>query len=147
MVFVGQFSLQAAPFHEILRRMNSETSSNSAAAVGTSVSAPRIDPRRLFVVLSNPLRLKLLKLMAVGRPLSATEAASIMHRDIDIVIQHMRILRDAGLLTWKHSDQDARFLFYSLKPEWRTQPNILDFGFCRIDLSAIPDYPTRARRR
>ena len=120
--------------------MNTDGPSNTAAAATSAVEAPRVDPRTLFSVLTHPIRLKLLKLMADGRMLSATEAASLMHRDIDIVIQHLRILKNAGLLSWKPSEQDARFLFYYLKPEWRPQPNVLDFGFCKIQLSAIPDY-------
>ena len=85
--------------------------------------------------------------MADGRGLSATEAASVMHRDIDIVIQHLRVLKNAGPLNWKPSEQDARFLFYYLRPEWRPQHDVLDFGFCKIQLSAIPDYNVHKGRR
>jgi len=34
------------------------------------------------------------------------------------VIQHLRVLKNAGLLNW-NLGQDARFLFYYLRPEWR----------------------------
>ena len=77
--------------------MNTDGSSNDAAAATSAVQAPRVDPRTLFSTLTHPIRLKLLKLMADGRMLCATEAASIMHRDIDIVIQHLQILKNAGL--------------------------------------------------
>jgi hypothetical protein len=120
--------------------MNTDGSSNDAAAATSAVQAPRVDPRTLFSTLTHPIRLKLLKFMADGRMLCATEAASIMHRDIDIVIQHLQILKNAGLLDWQYSEEDARVLFYYIKPEWRPQPNVLDFGFCTIQLSAIPDY-------
>ncbi len=129
----------------ILGRMNTDDSSSTAGATTSGVRAPAVDPRTLFSTLTHPIRLKLLKLMADGRMITATEAASIMHRDIDIVIQHLRILKNAGLLSWKQSEQDARFLFYYLKPEWRPQPNVLDFGFCKVDLSAIPEYSLRTR--
>ena len=97
--------------------MNTDGPSNTAAAATSAVEAPRVDPRTLFSVLTHPIRLKLLKLLADGRGLSATEAASLMHRDIDIVIQHLRVLKNAGLLNWKPSEQDARFLF--LLPQTR----------------------------
>jgi predicted transcriptional regulator len=126
--------------------MNTDGSSTAAAAATSEVQAPRVDPRTLFSALTHPIRLKLLKLMADGRMISATEAAAIMHRDIDIVIQHLRVLKNAGLLGWKPSEQDARFLLYYLKPEWRPQPNVLDFGFCKIELSAIPDYNVYKKR-
>jgi len=127
--------------------MNADGSPNTAAAATPAVQAPRVDPRTLFYVLSHPIRLKLLKLMADGRMLTATEAASLMHRDIDIVIQHLRVLKNAGLLDWKPSEQDARFLLYYLKPEWRPQPDVFDFGFCKIQVSAIPDYNVHKGRR
>ena len=66
--------------------MNTDGSSNDAAAATSAVQAPRVDPRTLFSTLTHPIRLKLLKLLADGRGLSATEAASLMHRDIDIVM-------------------------------------------------------------
>ncbi len=80
--------------------------------------------------------------MGDGRMLSATEAASILHRDIDIVIQHLLILilKTPAFWSGNRLKSNARFLFYYLKPEWRLQPNVLDFGFCSIDLSSIPDY-------
>src|SRR5437667_10283055 len=112
--------------------MNADGSTNTAAAPTPSVQAPRVDPRTLFYVLSHPIRLKLLKLMADGRMLTATEAASLMHRDIDIVIQHLRVLKNAGLLDWKPSEQDARFLFYYLKPECRAQPAVPAFGSSKV---------------
>jgi hypothetical protein len=137
--------LQTASFHEILARMNTDGSSNTAVAAASAVEAPGVDPRTLFSALTHPIRLKLLRLMADGRMLCASEAASLMHRDIDIVIQHLRVLKNAGLLNWKFSEQDARFLLYYLKPEWRPQPDVLDFGFCKIQLSAIPDYNVHKR--
>jgi len=106
--------------------MNTDGPSNTAAAATSAVEGPRVDPRTLFSVLTHPIRLKLLKLLADGRGLSATEAASLMHRDIDIVIQHLRVLKNAGLLNWKPSEQDARSLFYYLKTRMAsaTRPRI-----------------------
>ena len=84
--------------------------------------------------------------MADGKMLSATEAAGLLKRDIDIVMQHFRILRNAGLVSWKPSEQDARFLLYYIPATWRPEPNVLNYGFCVLQLSTIPDYPIRKRR-
>src|SRR5207302_5746111 len=95
--------------------MNTDGPSNTAAAATSAVEAPPVDSRTLFSVLTHPIRLKLLKLLADGKGLSATEAASLMHRDMDIVIQHLRVPKNAALLNWKSSEQDARFFSYYLK--------------------------------
>ena len=57
-----------------------------------------------------------------------------LHRDIDIVIKHLNILRNAGVLDRKTSDQDARFLLYFIPQQWRLRAGVLDFGCCILNL-------------
>ena len=106
---------------------------------------PAIDPITLFSLLRNPIRLKLLKLLADGRLLTASEAASLLHRDIDIIIKHLGLLKSAGLLEWKAGEDDARFLHYYLRAVFRSEADVLNFGFCTIQFSGIPDYSVRSR--
>ena len=94
-----------------------------------------IDPVRTFGALNNPLRWKMMKVMADGTMLSATDAAKAFGRDIDGVIKHLRILRDAGLVSTQYGEQDRRFILYYIPQASRPQPGVLDFGFCVLYLS------------
>lgn len=77
----------------------------------------------------------MVNIMADGRTLSATELAAVMKRDLDGIIKHLRILLDAGLLSRKQSEQDARFLLYYMPQAFRPRPGVLDYGSCVIYLS------------
>src|SRR5205085_6404318 len=131
------------PLHGILAGMNTEGSATSSTGTKAPPGMPAIDPITLFSLLRNPIRLKLLKLLADGRLLTASEAASLLHRDIDIIINHLGLLKSAGLLEWKADEDDARFLHYYLRAVFRPEANLLNFGFCTIQLSGIPDYSVR----
>ena len=87
--------------------MNTEGSATSSTGTKAPPGMPAIDPITLFSLLRNPIRLKLLKLLADGRLLTASEAASLLHRDIDIIIRHLGLLKSAGLLEWKAGEDDA----------------------------------------
>ena len=122
------------------------TSSVESAAALLASPTSTIDPARLFAAFSHPIRLKLMQMMGDGRMLSATEAAAVLKRDVDGINRNLVVLRDTGLVNCKTSEQDARFLLYYIPEAWRPQPGVLDFGFCVLQLSAIPDYTTGKRR-
>jgi hypothetical protein len=113
--------------HEILCAMDS-------IAASPAPKAATIPPVRLFKVLGNPLRWELMLLYADGRLMSATEAATAVHRPFHIVLKHLRILREAGLLNCQQSNQDARFLLYDMPEQWRPRAGVFDFGWCVLNL-------------
>jgi hypothetical protein len=108
---------------------------DSTAVVPTK-KATTIPPMRLFKVLGNPLRWQLMLLYADGRLMSATDAAPAVQRPFHMVLKHLRILRDAGLLNCQASNQDARFLLYSMPEQWRPRTGVFDFGWCVMNFSA-----------
>ena len=112
---------------EILCAMDSTTASPPAKTAS-------IAPIRLFKVLGNPLRWELMLLYADGRSMSATDAAPAVRRPFHMVLKHLRILREAGLLTCQTSSQDARYLLYSMPEQWRPRAGAFDFGWCVMDL-------------
>ena len=87
--------------------MNTEGSATRSTGTTPPPGLPAIDPITLFSLLRNPIRLRLLKLLADGRLLTASEAASLLHRDIDVIIKHLGLLKSAGLLEWKAGEDDA----------------------------------------
>ena len=46
-----------------------------------------------------------------------------------------QVLRAAGLVNSKYDEKDRRFQLYYIPEVWRTEPEVLDFGFCILDLS------------
>jgi DNA-binding transcriptional ArsR family regulator len=94
-----------------------------------------LDPVTVFAALSSPTRWRLMQMMADGKTLSATQAADAFGRQLDGLIKHLQILRDAGLVNPKYKEQDRRSQLYYIPEVWRTKPEVLDFGFCILDLS------------
>jgi predicted transcriptional regulator len=127
-----------------------DSASKASAVAGpsaTPLGASGIDPIALFSVFRHPLRLKLLRLLAGGRPMSATEASEVLHQKVNAVIQQFKILRQSGIVVPVVSSEDARFLLYYIPTKWIPEVNVLKFDFCVINFSAIPDYPIRKQRR
>ena len=112
--------------HEILSAMDS-------TAASSVLKAATISPVRLFKLLGNPLRWELMLLYADGRSMSATDVAPLVHRPFHIVLKHLRILRDGGLLQCIPSSEDARYLLYSMPGQWRPSPGVFNFGWCILN--------------
>jgi predicted transcriptional regulator len=102
-----------------------------------NAQAPTMNPVVVFAALGNRLRWQLMRLMADGRMISATQAASELNRDVDGVIKHFRVLRDAGLVTWTTSQKDARFLMYYIPDRFRPRPGVLDYGVCVVNITPL----------
>ncbi len=143
----SRFSLQTWGFHEILSPMKPERAANAVSGASTASKLPATDPITVFSVLTHPLRLKLLRILAGARPISATEAAEVLHQDVNIVLQQFKILRQSGIVATAVSSEDARVLLYYIPPTRMAEVNVLKLDFCVIDFAAIPDYPIRKRRR
>ena len=55
---------------------------------------------------------------------------------MDGVGRQMLVLRDAGLVNG-YAGEDRRQTVYQIPAVFRTVPAVLDFGFCRIELSKL----------
>jgi predicted transcriptional regulator len=104
--------------------------------MSTSPAKAKLDPATVFAALSHPTRLRLIVIMADGRMLSASQAALAVGRQLDGVIKHLHTLRDSGLVQSKYKEDDRRSQLFYIPEVWRTEPEVLDFGFCILDLSA-----------
>jgi len=97
---------------------------------GSTVSAPDF-----FAALGGRVRWPIIQMLASGRPMSATEVASALHRDFDGVSKHLRILREAGVIA-STTGEDRRMVLFHIPVENRPEPGILDYGFCRVRIAS-----------
>ncbi len=77
------------------------------------------------------MRWELVKIMATGKALSASEAAKAVGRDFDGVSKHLRILRRARVVASRRAE-DGRLKLYFIPEENRRMDGVLDYGFCAI---------------
>ena len=68
---------------------------------------------RVFLALANPVRRELLEILT-GRPLSAGELSDRFELSRPAVAEHLKVLRDAGLVEVR---RDAQRRLYRLRPE------------------------------
>lgn len=98
-----------------------------------------LDPKKVLSALGNELRWEMVKLLASGSALHAAAVARHFHRDFDGISKHLRILRSAGVLRSRRSD-DRRVEQYFLPNDYRQIPGQIDLGFCLLRVpSAQPD--------
>jgi hypothetical protein len=90
-----------------------------------------LDRAAFFSALGNPLRWQMVKMLADGSALSASQFASALKRDFDGVSKHLRILREAGVLAWR-AGEDRRLALYHIPEAARRVDGALDYGFCVI---------------
>ncbi len=116
-------------------------SPGSAGGLSTPAGAVKpasvIDPPEAFAALGNPLRWEILKMLADGRGLSASQVAAAVKRDFDGVSKHLRIMRAAGVLTSKRGE-DRRLEMYSIPESILRADGVVDLGFCAIRLPRLP---------
>ena len=87
-------------------------------------------------MLGNPLRWEMIKLLAGGAALSASEIATRLGRDFDGVSKHLKLMRDVKVLLWKRGE-DQRTALYYLPETVRAKPGELDFECCWFQLSPV----------
>ena len=95
-----------------------------------------IDPATAFAALGNPLRWSILKMLADGRGLSASQVATAVKRDFDGVSKHLRIMRAAGVLASKRGE-DRRLELYYIPDSILRADGVIDLGFCAIRVPAV----------
>ncbi|MCF6275410.1 MAG: metalloregulator ArsR/SmtB family transcription factor [Robiginitomaculum sp.] len=84
----------------------------SSKSDGTNTGAfPQIDPN-FFKALGDPVRLALVAYMAhLGKPSTVTEVAGCCGIDFSGVSRHLKILREAGIVT---AEKRGRKTYYAL---------------------------------
>ena len=86
-----------------------------------------------FAALGNPVRWELLKLLADGKTMSASQCAMELKRDFDGVSKHLRLMRTAGVIR-SQPGEDLRLQMFYVPAENRPEPGILQWGIVRLDL-------------
>lgn len=75
----------------------------------------------------------MIKMLADGRALSATDVARVLKRDFDGVSKHLRLLRRAGVVQSRRGT-DRRLELFFIPEANRPEPGILVWGFVRLDI-------------
>jgi DNA-binding transcriptional ArsR family regulator len=88
---------------------------------------------RFFAALGNPWRWKMVKMLADGRALTATDVAGVLKRDFDGVSKHLRILRAAGVVQSRRG-KDRRLELFFIPQSNRPEAGILEWGMVRLDI-------------
>ncbi len=111
-----------------------EPSVPGAAPVEVAIPAVKpVDRAKFFAALGNPLRWEMVKMLAGGKALAASQVASALGRDFDGVSKHLRILRRARVLA-SRSGKDRRLELYFIPEANRPADGALDYGFCVVQV-------------
>ena len=88
---------------------------------------------RALKALADSDRLKIIQCLQTG-PKNVSELAELLGRELVNVSHHLGVLRHAGLVS---DVRQGKFIVYSLHPDVfrRKQPECIDLGCCRLDLS------------
>ncbi len=68
----------------------------------------------VFALLADPVRRRILELVADGKPHTASGAASHVRRRLDAALKHLIALREAGVVTTQPDPVDSRRQLYTL---------------------------------
>ncbi|MBK8090840.1 MAG: winged helix-turn-helix transcriptional regulator [Verrucomicrobiaceae bacterium] len=87
----------------------------------------------VFALLADPVRRRILELLADGQPHTASTCAKAVGKRLDAALKHLVALRDAAVVASTPDPSDARRQRYTLRPETvvRTSENgqrEMDFG-------------------
>lgn len=110
-----------------------EPAASSSGEQSPSKLVPTLDPVAVLFALGSPVRWPMVRLLAGGQPMTATQVAAAFERDFDAIAKHLRVMRDAGVLE-SCCGEDRRLQFFYIPAAFRREPDVLDFGFCRIRL-------------
>jgi predicted transcriptional regulator len=113
-----------------------ESASHSAAASPKTV---RWNQDRVFAVLGDPVRRRLLLSLARSGAQTGVELKTAASRRLDATLKHLAEMRSAGFVVTAENPKDGRRLLYSLSPsvpvENTPTGTVVDFGFCLLRLS------------
>ena len=106
--------------------------SSTAPAVGL----PKLDPVATFFALGSAVRWPVIQLLATGREMTITDAAAVAGCTRENMGKQMLVLLNAGVVEMR-AGTDRRQSVYSIPAARRPAPSVLDYGFCRIDLTQV----------
>lgn len=93
----------------------------------------------VFALLADPVRRRILELLADGKPHTASSTAQHVRRRLDAALKHLIALREAGVISTRPDPADSRRQLYTLDPaipvrRSETGPLEVDFGCCLVRL-------------
>jgi predicted transcriptional regulator len=98
---------------------------------------------RVFAVLGDPVRRRLLVSLARSGAQTGVELKTAANRRLDATLKHLAEMRSAGLVVTAENPKDGRRLLYSLSSavpvENTPAGTVVDFGFCLLRLSEASD--------
>jgi hypothetical protein len=122
---------------QIIKEMNDSSPispQNHAAAPVDGL--PKFDPVAALFALGSAVRWPIIKLLANGRELTITQATAVTGCTRVNMGKQMLVLLNAGVVTMR-AGTDRRQSVYSIPAGRRPAPGVLDYGFCRIDLTQV----------
>lgn len=96
-----------------------------------------LDPVAVFAALASELRWAVLQMLATGQRLTASDVAAAFRREFDGVSKHMRVMRDAGVVSCE-AGEDRRQAVYFIPAIFRATPGVIDYGVCQV---RVPEPP------
>ncbi|SFG81347.1 transcriptional regulator, ArsR family [Desulfotomaculum arcticum] len=91
---------------------------------------------KIFKALGEPTRLKILKLLSI-RPMYVCELESVLQMTQPRISQHLRTMKEAGLVTEK---KEAQRTFYSLQIDYLDESFNNLIAFFHVDLADLPQF-------
>ena len=91
---------------------------------------------KIFKALGEPTRLKILKLLSI-RPMYVCELESVVQMTQPRISQHLRTMKEAGLVTEK---KEAQRTFYSLQIDYLDESFNNLIAFFHVDLADLPQF-------
>jgi DNA-binding MarR family transcriptional regulator len=98
-------------------------------------SQPPMSGRRVFAALGSSVRWKLMRELAGGESKSVRQLTTAVRGHRDAVSRHLQIMERAGLVV-SQPGVDRRYVFYFVPEQFRRSAEELDFGCCKVKLSA-----------
>lgn len=97
---------------------------------------------KILKALGEPTRLKILKLLSV-RPMYVCELESVLQMSQPRISQHLRTMKEAGLVTEK---KEAQRIFYSLRIDYIDENfnNLINFFHTQLD--ELPEFKEESLR-
>ena len=137
----GTLRMDACPQRRFCDKIEFIPERGRPPAQSTDPAARRRDV--IYAVLGDPLRRRLLEMMADGTPRHANGCARHLGKRISATINHSDNLREAGLVDASTDPDDSRRQLYTLSPQVQLRRDPageveMDFGCCVLRLPAPP---------
>lgn len=111
--------------------MVDQTSSSTSGA--ETPGSSNLIPADFFFALGSDVRWAIFQLLADGRPRRAIDVATVLKRDFDGVSKHLRLMREAGVVSVL-AGEDRRYVWFAIPPKYRREAGVVDYGLCAIRL-------------